>query len=963
MGASLCPLLNFLDICTRIRAEHILTLSTIHRHLAPSAFGLLGEKAIKRDGIKIQALLISELGSLELACFCAKTTLLKSFGSSGLQCIHYSLHSLRLWVVSSNITLTRVSALTPFGSCWVSSKAHDVFCLVRMEGADDFEIPSPKRLRVETQEPGTYQHPGTPDDDMDDIYGTPQNLTASPRGLASTVSMLEKSQVNPAFPPLPGLGIVHDEPQLLMEDEKPDVQVSEGLIPLQTTIAAEQKSDNDGSSHEQASHDGNESQFAIGDKVTLDSHEIIYKNIFHAESALQENGGNAGRVFRTDNSAEGGVPAQTDEVILNPKLGQANIRPQSPREGVKSHTTLVTGATNTDFIAADGVQKGFLQESAHGPYSEGDKKSSAVEIEQAMDSTGMVVHTELTFEGLAEANKANAEAEFELDSSPLESSSSESSSDSSSSDDSEADSDADDYEMLSPEEEARRLMAEDGGSDDGRGKGTKEYSHVVRTTNEKPDEIVPKPDIKVTRDMKIEELGLVENVVENIAVIKAKISGEYEVLETGSLLCLENRSVIGVIAETLGRVQQPYYCVRFTNAAAMNEAGIQQNTKIFWVEEHSTTVFTQPLKAFKGTDASNLHDEEVGDDELEFSDDEAEAEHKRRVKLQKRPRHNVRDAPADGFSRGPQQRHRGSQNRFDRGSYSRSEHVPSSTDISLHYDDNDAINAENENDDDLYTPLTRPSNLHEMMERKPRSAEDHSNRGNSHRGGRGSGRGDRQRHGGNRGTDRSGKFDRREHGGPQGNARSRGGQHSSPFPQSNAFGLPPKNKLPPRPPQHNTDHDSYPSQGNGYQSQQSPMPPPNQSSPAQSNSYPNFAPQYANSYAQSYSQPQQSQMYPSQYPQPQPSFQYHQPHNSSPQGYQSHHSFSSQSQYSGQPAAYTPYSPTNIPPGAHINPAFVQQQAQMQSRPWQQPVSDATRRVQENLNLLRGLGGGGTVPK
>ena len=832
-----------------------------------------------------------------------------------------------------------------------------------MDGADDFEIPSPKRARVEAQEPDTYQHPGTPKDDMDDIYGTTQDLTASPRGLASTVPMLVNSQAIPTFPPLPGLGMVHDEPQLPTEDGKPDVQVSEGLTALQTTTAPEQKSDNKDSGREQAFHDGNESQFSIEDKITLDNNGTTYENTSHGESAFHEIGGNAGQVLRTDISANSGVPAPSDEIILNSKLGQANIGSQSPREGVKSHTTLVTGATSTDFSAADGVQTGLLQESAQGPYSEGDKNSSAVEAKQAMDSTEMVVHTELTFEELAEANKADAEAEFELDSSPLESSSSDSSSDSSSSDDSEADSDADDYEMLSPEEEARRLMAEDGGSDDGHGKGTNEHSHIVRTTNEKPDEIVPKPDITVTADMEIEELGFVENIVENIAVIKAKISGEYEVLETGSLLCLEDRSVIGVIAETLGRVEQPYYCVRFTNAAAMNEAGIRQNTKIFWVGEHSTTVFTQPLKAFKGTDASNLHDEEVGDDELEFSDDEAEAEHKRRIKLQKRPRHNVRDAPAEGFSRGPQQRHRGSQKRLDRGPYSRSEHMPSSTDISLHYDDNDATNAENENDDDLYTPLTRPSNLHEMMERKPPSGGDYSSRGNSNRGGRGGGRGDRQRHGGNRGTDRSGKFDRREHGGPQGNARSRGRQHSPLFPQSNASGLPPKNKLPPRPPQHNNDHGSYPSQSNGYQPQGSPMPPPNQSSHVQSNSYPNFAPQYANSYAQSYSQPQQSQMYPSQYPQPQSSLQYHQPHTSSSQGYQSHHSFPSQSPNSAQLAAYSPYSPTNIPPGAHINPAFLQQQAQMQSQPWQQPVSDATRRVQENLNLLKGLGGGGMVPK
>ena len=829
-----------------------------------------------------------------------------------------------------------------------------------MDEADDFEIPSPKRARVEARELDIHQHPGTPKDDLDDIYGTTQSLPASPRDLTSTVPMPAKSRAIPTFPPIPGLGMAHDEPPLSKEADEPAVQASEGLNPPGTITAPEQKSDNKDSRHELAPDDGNGPQSAIENKATLDINGTVYKDESLSESGFLGNRENAARLLQADISAKDGVPAQTDEIILNSKLGQASIGSQSPIEGGKSHTTLAAGATNTYSSAADGVQKGLLQEPTRGPYSEGDRDVSPSEEKQAMDSTNMAAHPELTFEELAEANKAIAEAEFELDSSPLESSSSESCSDSSSSDDSEADSDVDDYEMLSPEEEARRLMAEDGGSDDGRGKGTNEHSHVVRTTNEKPDEIVPKPDITVTADMKIDELGFVENVVENIAVIKAKISGEYEVLETGSLLCLEDRSVIGVIAETLGRVQQPYYCVRFTNAAAISEAGIRQNTKIFWVQEHSTTVFTQPLKAFKGTDASNLHDEEVGDDELEFSDDEAEAEHKRRVKLQKRPKHNVRDAPADGFSRGPQQRHRGSQNRFDRGSYSRPEPMPSSTDISLHYDDNDATNAQGENDDDLYTPLTRPSNLHEMMDHKPPAAEEHSSRGNRHRGGRGGGRGDRQRHGGNRGTDRPGKFDRREQGRLQGNARSRGRQHSPPLPQSNGFG-PPRNKLPPRPPQHKNDHGSQSS--NGYQTQGSPMPPPSQSPHAQPNFYASSAPQYANGYAQSYSQPQQSQMCPSQYPQLQPNFHYHQSYSSSPQGYQSNHSFPSQSQYSAPPAANAPYSPTNIPPGAHINPAFFQQQAQMQSQQWQQPVSDATRRVQENLNLLKGFGGGGRAPR
>jgi len=43
-------------------------------------------------------------------------------------------------------------------------------------------------------------------------------------------------------------------------------------------------------------------------------------------------------------------------------------------------------------------------------------------------------------------------------------------------------------------------------------------------------------------------------------------------------------------------------------------------------------VFVDKLKLAKGSDASNAHDEEPGEDEVEFSDDEQEAAYKRMLK-------------------------------------------------------------------------------------------------------------------------------------------------------------------------------------------------------------------------------------------------------------------------------------------------------------------------------------------
>ena len=824
-------------------------------------------------------------------------------------------------------------------------------------------MPLPKRARLEAQEPDTSQDRATTIDDMDDLYDSPSTPTASiPRSLQSHAPALEKvsSATIPKFPQLPGLGVLYDDQQPLKEAGQPLLHKSETVVPSQAITPTKNPSDNPNTGQEQAAQDGNEPKVASEAEAHLDHNASIFEGAMSVEDSPQKNRNKAEDTLRRVHGGKESAPVQEHDATLDAKLQQATIGSQSPEQGTRSHTAVESQLPDTDTAPTGEAQKGVLQETEAARDGECHKEITGFEL-NTVDSTKAIVPTEPTFEELAETNKSNADPEFELDSSPLGSSSSDISSDTSSSDD---DSDVDDYEMLNPEEQARQLMAEDGGSDDGRAsKGGNAVSGVLRTTNEKPDEVVPKPDIMVTADMKIEELGCVENLVENLALIKANTSGEYQVLESGSVLCLEDRSVIGVIAETLGRVQQPYYSVRFTNTAAITEAGISQNTRIFYVEQHSSTVFTQPLKAFKGSDASNLHDEEVGDDELEFSDDEAEAEHKRQVKLQKRARHGARDGQTDGFSRGPQQRPSGPNNRYGRGLPSWPEHPPVSADLSLNYDDASGANTKNEDEDELYTPLARPTNLHEMMAGKLPSLESNGSRGNSSRGGHGGGRGGRQRHRGNRGSDRGGKFDRREHANPRENGHSHGRQNSPPIPQRDGFSLPSKNSLPPRPPHQGNGYGSPSSQHNEYQPQQSPLQASNYPPQSQANSHPSYPSQYPNNYAHSYSQPQQHQGYPSQYPHQQYNSQYCQPQHSSPQNYQSQQSFPPQGQYSAQQAPSMPPSPANIPPGAHINPAFFQQQAQSQPQAWQQPDPEAARRVQEGLNLLRGFGGGGYAPK
>ena len=302
------------------------------------------------------------------------------------------------------------------------------------------------------------------------------------------------------------------------------------------------------------------------------------------------------------------------------------------------------------------------------------------------------------------------EAEFETDSSPLEDTTSNTSSLLSSSEDSE-----DDYKMLDPEEQARILMLGDGGSDnEGRGKSMDGVSKSnLKTQNERSEQIVEKPALDVTENMEIEELGTVENLVDNNVLIKAKISGEYRVLEVGSVLCLNNRSVIGVVAETLGRVQQPLYSVLFTNSAGIAEAGVEKNVAIFYVVSHSTFVFTNAIKNVKGSDASNIHDEEVGDDEMEFSDDEAEAAYKRNQKIRREERREARHS-SDTIDYSKPTRGRG--NRFDRGMRDQGRQfgmTKSPEEVRLSYDDPVATVQGGVRDyDGPYIPLVRPTGFH-----------------------------------------------------------------------------------------------------------------------------------------------------------------------------------------------------------------------------------------------------------
>ncbi|CAG8482181.1 uncharacterized protein OCT59_019354 [Rhizophagus irregularis] len=146
-------------------------------------------------------------------------------------------------------------------------------------------------------------------------------------------------------------------------------------------------------------------------------------------------------------------------------------------------------------------------------------------------------------------------------------------------------------------------------------------SGPLRTKNEIIDITIPKPTIEITSDMHLTEIGSILHVVEDQIVIKVNATGEYKILDVGTVLVLEDKEVLGEIFETIGPVAHPMYVVRFND---INKEKVVRDAKVFGVDELSKFVFTQEISEHKGCDASNAFDEEVNEEEIEFSDDEKE---------------------------------------------------------------------------------------------------------------------------------------------------------------------------------------------------------------------------------------------------------------------------------------------------------------------------------------------------
>jgi H/ACA ribonucleoprotein complex non-core subunit NAF1 len=171
----------------------------------------------------------------------------------------------------------------------------------------------------------------------------------------------------------------------------------------------------------------------------------------------------------------------------------------------------------------------------------------------------------------------------------------------------------------------------------------------IKSKNETEPKVEP-IHITIPNDSQLYPVGIMTQLVKAQIIVEQFESGEEKVLDLDSILVDEQKHIIGRISDTFGPVTQPFYAVRFNSEEEAKDQ-FQISKTAYFIPNFVKIVLTRPLKLLKGSDASNIHDEEIPEEEQEYSDDEKEIEGKRKKKGGQRSRKKPTTRPDSTPSR------------------------------------------------------------------------------------------------------------------------------------------------------------------------------------------------------------------------------------------------------------------------------------------------------------------------
>ncbi|CAN8065900.1 unnamed protein product [Agarophyton chilense] len=158
-------------------------------------------------------------------------------------------------------------------------------------------------------------------------------------------------------------------------------------------------------------------------------------------------------------------------------------------------------------------------------------------------------------------------------------------------------------------------------------------------------EAIPTPNVIINGDDEICPVGKIVSAMDSVIVVSSadwrpndgsnpdgrtrpKISPfgpdlkSVRALDHGSALCFEDRKLLGLVDETFGPVERPFYLIRFNSSEERESTGAAMGRTVYIVKQKSTWVRGSDVIT-KGYDTSNWDDEECNVPN-DYSDDEEE---------------------------------------------------------------------------------------------------------------------------------------------------------------------------------------------------------------------------------------------------------------------------------------------------------------------------------------------------
>ena len=160
--------------------------------------------------------------------------------------------------------------------------------------------------------------------------------------------------------------------------------------------------------------------------------------------------------------------------------------------------------------------------------------------------------------------------------------------------------------------------------------------HEIINEKERKDYPIP---FEVTNEDKFEECGIVKNIIENEILMTGINNNVLKVLNLDNIIFLPDKKYIGFIDDVIGQIDNPVYAIKIYPNIIEEKIieKINPGDKLFFCSNKANVINAIELKnKSKGCDASNAFDEEVSEDERDYSDDEEEVKAKVRRKNNKK---------------------------------------------------------------------------------------------------------------------------------------------------------------------------------------------------------------------------------------------------------------------------------------------------------------------------------------